>query len=236
MLYDEVVLGRRSIRGYRPEPVPRALIREVIALAMRAPSSMNTQPWNFYVITGEPLDRIRRGNTERMIAGVPQSREFRTGQAFAGDHRDRQVGVAKQLFAAMGIARDDKLARDDWVLRGFRQFDAPVCVVITYDRVLDGSDDTPFDCGAVATALVNAAWSRGLGTVINSQGIMQSPVVREHAGIPDDQVIMKSIALGWPEESFPANAVVSTRKSVDEAAVFVGFDDGDLVPTLFRPR
>ena len=52
---------------------------------------------------------------------------------------------------------------------------------------------------------------------------MQSPVVREHAGIPDDQVIMKAVALGWPDESFPANAVVSERKSVDEAARFVGF-------------
>jgi nitroreductase len=77
----------------------------------------------------------------------------------------------------------------------------------------------------VATALVNAAWSRGLGTVINSQGIMQSPVVREHAGIPEDQVIMKSIALGWPDDSFPANAVVSERKPVEQATVFVGFDD-----------
>jgi len=54
---------------------------------------------------------------------------------------------------------------------------------------------------------------------------MQSPVVREHAGIPDDQVIMKSIALGWPDETFAPNAVVSQRKSVDEAAVFVGFED-----------
>ncbi|MBY0305567.1 MAG: nitroreductase [Sphingomonas sp.] len=223
--YDQVVLSRRSIRGYKPDAVPRKLIEEIIGLAMRSPSSMNVQPWNFYVITGEPLNRIRAGNTERMVAGVPQSREFRTGQAFEGKHRDRQVGVAKQLFAAMGIERDDKLARTDWVLRGFRQFDAPVCVIITYDRVLDGSDDTPFDCGAVATALVNAAWSRGLGTVINSQGIMQSPVVREHAGIADDQVIMKSIALGWPDDDFPANAVVSERKSVDEAAVFIGFDD-----------
>ena len=201
MQFDDVILGRRSIRGYKPDPVPRALIEEIIGLAMRAPSSMNTQPWNFYVITGEPLDRIRAGNTERMVAGVPQSREFRTGQAFAGQHRERQVGVAKQLFSAMGIARDDKDRRQDWVLRGFRQFDAPVCVIVTYDRVLDGSDDTPFDCGAVATALVNAAWSRGLGAVINSQGIMQSPVVREHAGIADDQVIMKSIALGWPDEA-----------------------------------
>ena len=224
MEFDDVILGRRSIRGYKPDPVPKELIEEVLALAMRAPSSMNTQPWNFTVVTGEPLDRIRAGNTERNLAGIPHSREFRIGQAFAGVHRDRQVGVAKQLFAAMDIAREDMEKRHDWVLRGFRQFDAPVCIIVTYDKAVDGSDDTPFDCGAVATALVNAAWSRGLGAVINSQGIMQSPVVREHAGIPDDQVIMKSIALGWPDESFPANAVVSTRKSVEEAARFVGFD------------
>jgi nitroreductase len=223
MTYDEVVLGRRSARGFLDKPVPRALIEEILALAMRSPSSMNTQPWNFTVVTGEPLDRIRAGNTERNIAGVPHSREFRTGTAFEGVHRERQIGVAKQLFSAMGIARDDAPARMDWVLRGFRQFDAPVCVIITYDRVLSGSDDTPFDCGAVSTALVNAAWSRGLGAVINSQGIMQSPVVREHAGIAEDQVIMKAIALGWPDESFPANAVVSERKSVAEAARFVGF-------------
>ena len=224
MTFDEVVLGRRSTRGFKPDPVPRALIEEVLRLAMRAPSSMNTQPWNFTVVTGEPLDRIRAGNTERNLAGVPHSREFRTGTAFEGVHRERQIGVAKQLFSAMGIARDDAPARMDWVLRGFRQFDAPVCVIITYDKVLSGSDDTPFDCGAVTTSLVNAAWSRGLGAVINSQGIMQSPVVREHAGIAEDQVIMKAVALGWPDESFPANAVVSERKSVAEAARFVGFD------------
>lgn len=225
MNFDDVILGRRSIRGYLPAPVPRALIEEVLVLAMRAPSSMNTQPYHFHVVGGAALDAIRAGNTERMMAGVPQSREFRTGTAFAGAHRDRQVGVAKQLFAAMGIARDDPDARQNWVMRGFRQFDAPVCVIITYDRDLATSDDTAFDCGAIATALVNAAWSRGLGTVINSQGIMQSPVVREHAHIPDDQVIMKSIALGWPDDSFPANAVRSERRSVQEAAVFVGFDD-----------
>ena len=225
MQFDEVMMGRRSIRGYKPDPVPRALIEEVLTLAMRAPTSMNTQPWHFYVITGEPLSRIRAGNTERNLAGVPHSREFRIGQPFTGKHRERQIGVAKQLFSAMGIARDDKDARQDWVMRGFRQFDAPVCVIITYDRDLDGSDDTPFDCGGLANALVNAAWSRGLGTVINSQGIMQSPVVREHANIPADQVIMKSIALGWPDDTFPANAVVSERKPIEEAAVFVGFED-----------
>jgi nitroreductase len=230
MTFDEVVLGRRSVRGYKPDPVPMALIKDVIATAMRAPSSLNTQPWNFYVITGAPLDRIRAGNTERNVAGVPESREFRSHGAYEGPHRERQIEIAKQLFAAMSIERDNKEKRTDWVLRGFRQFDAPVSIVVTYDRSIHGGDIAPFDCGAVTNALVNAAWSRGLGCVINSQGIMQSPVVREHAGIPDDQVIMICVAMGWPDDDFPANAVVSRRKSVEDAVVFVGFDEPATLP------
>lgn len=223
--FDEVVKGRRSIRGFLDKPVPKALVAEVIEVAMRAPSSFNNQCWNFSVVTGAALDAIRRGNTDGILAGKPDSREFRRFDGIADDHRARQIEIAKQLFGAMGIARDDKDARQDWVLRGFRQFDAPVSVVVTYDRILLGSDIAPFDCGAVTNALVNAAWSRGLGCVINSQGIMHSAVVRAEAGIADDQTIMICIAIGWPDESFPANAVVSTRKAVEEAATFVGFDD-----------
>ncbi|MEO8299514.1 MAG: nitroreductase [Burkholderiales bacterium] len=225
MTFDDVVKARRSIRGYLDKPVPQALIREILELAMRAPTSLNSQPWHFYVVTGAVLDRIRHGNVERNLAGVPDSREFRMGPPYEGVHRERQVGIAKQLFAAMGIERDDKPKRHDWVLRGFRQFDAPVSIVVTYDRALHGGDIPAFDCGGVVNCLVNAAWSRGLGCVINSQGIMQSPVVRAEAGIPDDQVIQTCVALGWPDDSFPANAVVSPRKTVDEAAVFVGFRD-----------
>ncbi len=223
--FDEVILGRRSIRGFEPSPVPKSVIRDVLELAIRAPSSYNTQPWNFYVVTGEPLDRIRAGNTERNLAGVPPSREPRSHGEYAGIHRQRQIEVGKQLLGAMKISRDDAEGRRDWVLRGFRQFDAPVSIVVTYDRAIHGGDIGPFDCGGVTNALVNAAWSRGLGCVINSQGIMQSPVVREHAKIPDDQVIMICVAMGYPDDSFPANAVISNRKSVDEAAVFVGFDE-----------
>lgn len=227
--YDEVVQGRRSIRGYLKKPVEKDLIKEVLGLAMRAPTSLNTQPWNFYVVAGETLDKIRAGNVERNLAGVPDTREFRMGPGYQGAHRERQIEIAIQLFGAMGIERHDKEKRQDWVLRGFRQFDAPVSIVVTYDRSIHGSDIAPFDCGAVVNALVNAAWSKGLGCVINSQGIMQSPVVREHARIPDDQVIMICVAMGWPDDSFPANAVVSKRKSVDEAAHFVGFDEAETV-------
>ena len=76
MNYDDVVLGRRSIRGYQYKAVTQKLIEEILALAMRSPSSMNTQPWNFTVVSGDVLDKIRAGNTERNLAGVPHSREF----------------------------------------------------------------------------------------------------------------------------------------------------------------
>ena len=226
MKFDEVVLGRRSIRGYKPAPVPKQVIEEVLELAVRSPSSMNTQPWHLYVVTGEPLDKIRKENTERNISGVPPSREIRTpNKGYEGHHRERQIEIAVQLFQKMGIERDDKEGRQDWVLRGFRQFDAPLSIVVTFDRELLDDDISKFDCGGIVNGLVTAGWSKGLGAVINSQGIMQSPVVREHAGIPDDQVIMICVAMGYPDDSFPANEVVSKRKSISELAPFVGFNE-----------
>ena len=223
--YDDIVRGRRSIRGFLDRPVPRVLIEEIVDLACRAPSSFNNQCWHFTVVTGDPLDAIRKGNTEGILGGKPDSREFRRFDKVPDEHRGRQIEIAKQLFAAMGIERHDKEGRQDWMLRGFRQFDAPVSVVVTYDRVILGSDIAPFDCGAVTNALVTAAWSRGIGCVINSQGIMQSPVVREHAAIPDDQVIMICVAMGWPDPDCPANAVYSHRKPLKETVRFVGFED-----------
>ncbi|MEM1435917.1 MAG: nitroreductase [Pseudomonadota bacterium] len=224
MAYDDVIMGRRSIRGYKPEPVPLKVVQEIVSLAVRAPSSYNSQPWHLHIATGEVLDRIRRDSTERTASGVAPSFERQESGAYEGDHRKRQIEVAVQLFEAMGIARDDKQGRADWTMRGFRIFDAPLLIVVTYDQQLKGGDVAPFDCGALATSLVNAAWSRGVGSVINSQGIMHSPVVREHLKVPDDQVIMISIAMGYPDEAFPANAVVSRRRSVSDVATFSGFD------------
>jgi nitroreductase len=225
MNLSDAMLGRRSIRGFQDKPVPRDLLEEIIALANRAPSSMNTQPWHFHVLTGAPLEKVREGNSTRMMSGVPPVREIIDHGAYEGPHRERQVEIAKQLFAAMGIEREDKERRQDWVMRGFRQFDAPVSVVVTFDKALEGTTIASFDLGAVTYGLVLAAWSKGLGAVINGQGIMQSPVVREHAKIPEDQVILTCVALGWPNEEFAANAVVSRRRPVQEVARFVGFEE-----------
>ena len=225
MTFSELIKARRSVRGYRPGPVPREVIEEIISVAKWAPSSMNTQPWHVHVVTGEPLDNIRRGNTENMLAGVPPKREFPMRESYEGIHRKRQVEVAVQLFDAMGIAREDTERRTDWVMRGFRQFDAPVSLVLTYDKYLEPAAISQFDLGAFSHAIVLAAWERGLGCVINGQGIMQSHVVRTHAQIPDDQVIMICIAMGYPDDRFVANDVKSRREDNKNFVRYVGFDD-----------
>ena len=224
MDYNDIVHDRRSIRGYQQKPVPRELIEEIIDLAKRAPSSMNTQPWHFHVITGEPLERIRKGNTEKMMSGSAVDREIKINHGYEGPHRERQIEIAVQLFEAMGIARDDKPKRLDWVMRGFRQFDAPVSIVITVDKALADDTIAHFDCGAATYGLVLAAWSKGLGSVINGQGIMQSSVVRENANIPEDEVIMTCVAMGYPSDEFVANDVKSRRVANEQVASFVGFD------------
>lgn len=224
MEFSQLIKSRKSIRGYLNKPVPRAVIDEIIEVAKWSPSSMNTQPWYVHVITGEPLDRIRQGNTHNMVTGVPPKRDFPMKEAYQGVHRQRQIGIAVQLFEAMGIARDDKERRTDWVMRGFRQFDAPVSLVLTYDKHLEPAAISQFDLGSLSHAIVLAAWERGLGTVINGQGIMQSSVVHEHAGIPDDQSIMTCIAMGYPDEGFVANHVKSVREDNQTFVRYVGFD------------
>jgi len=224
MDYEEIAQDRRSIRGYKTDPIPREILEEIIHIAKHAPSSMNTQPWHFHVLTGEPLERIRKGNTEKMMAGSSVDREIKLNHGYEGPHRERQVEIAVQLFEAMGIARDDKERRMDWVMRGFRQFDAPVSIVITVDKALADDTIAHFDCGAATYGLVLAAWSKGIGSVINGQGIMQSSVVRENANIPEDQVIMTCVAMGYPDDSFVANDVKSRRSPNDKVASFIGFD------------
>lgn len=225
MEFSQLIKARKSIRGYQPKPVPRELIDEIIEVAKWAPSSMNTQPWRVHVLTGEVLDRVRQGNTENMLSGVPPKRDFPMKEKYEGIHRQRQIEVAVQLFEAMGIARDDAPRRQDWVMRGFRQFDAPVSLVLTYDRYLEPAAISQFDLGAFSHAIVLAAWERGLGCVINGQGIMQSPVVRVQAGIPDDEVIMMCIAMGYPDDDFVANDVKSRREDNANFVRYVGFDD-----------
>jgi nitroreductase len=223
MNFAEFAASRKSVRGFTKKPVSKALVDQVINAAKWAPSSYNTQTWRIHAVTGEVLDKIREGNTKNTLAGKPNVRDFPYKEAYEGIHRQRQIDVAVQLFEIMGIAREDKEKRMDWMMRGFRQFDAPVSLVLTYDKSLEPAGITQFGLGALAYGIVLAAWDLGLGCVINGQGIMQSDVVHQHAQIPDNEAIMICIAMGYPDKHFAANNVRSVRADNQDFVNYHGF-------------
>jgi len=225
MNFTEFSASRKSARGFLDKPIPKKIVDEIIDTAKWAPSSYNTQTWRIHAVSGEPLDRIRAGNTENTLAGKQPVRDFPYKEDYTGVYKQRQRDVAMQLFEVMGIGREDKDKRTDWMLRGFRQFDAPVSLVLTYPKFLEPAAITQFSLGSLAYGIVLAAWERGIGCVINGQGIMQSAVVHEHAGIPDDEAIMICIAMGYPDDSFRANEVRSVRSDNSEFVTYVGFED-----------
>jgi len=220
----EAIRKRKSIRGFKPDPVSREVLTEILEAACRTPSPMNTQPWEFFVVTGPVLDTIKNRNQENFRSGAPaQPEHLVVGWPRDSVYRTRQVALAKQLFRLMDIGRDDTEKRMDWMERGFRYFEAPAVILLLVDRSL--SETGPlFDIGAVMQTLCLAALPHGLGTCIEDQGVMYPGVLRELAGIPDSKRIMMAVAVGFPDPDFPANRVETEREPVENITTWVGFD------------
>lgn len=216
---------RRSIRGYKPDPVPKALIREILEIAGRAPSAMNTQPWEFAVVTGEPLRKMRDGNIGKIHSGAkPQPEHQVAGWPNDSIYRVRQVDLAKHIFQIMDISRDDNVKRDEWLERGFRYFDAPAAIIIYVDKTLPEASPA-VDVGAVMQNICLAALSFGLGTCIHDQGIMYPDVVKRCTGIPESKRLIVAVSIGYPDEENMANKITSVRESIDKITSWIGFPD-----------
>jgi len=215
----EAIKSRKSIRGYKPDPVPKEVLKEILDIATRAPSSMNTQPWEFAVIAGGVMDQIKRANMEKFNTGERPQLEVTRGE-YTGKYRDRQVALAVKLFQLMGIAREDREKRTEWMRRGFRFFDAPAAIVLSMDKCVGQGGQ--FDIGAVSQTIALAALNYGLGTCIQGQGIMYPDVIRQFTGIPDSKLIVIAITIGYPDWDFPANKIQSEREPIENIASWYG--------------
>ncbi len=215
-IYD-AIYNRKSIRGFKPDPVPKEVIKDVLQAGVQAPSAMNTQPWELTVVTGDTLEKIKEENLKNLAA----TEEF-FDYKYEGIYRERQVKLAKQLFQLMGISRDDKEKRNEWLKRGFRFFDAPVAIIISMDMSMEGSWAV-FDIGCLAQTICLAALKHELGTCIEVQGVTYEKVIKKYTGLPGSQNVIMGIALGYPDWEFPANKVESTREDVDNITRWMGF-------------
>ncbi len=218
----EAIKTRKSIRGYKPNLVPKEVLAEILEAAIRAPSGMNNQPWEFTVIAGDVIKQIGQANLEKLSAReTPKMEAPRTesGQ-FAGIHRERQVALAVQLFQLMDIAREDREKRTEWMMRGFRFFDAPAAIFISMDESVHPGGQ--FDIGAVSQTIALVALNHGLGTCIMGQGVSYPDVIRKFTGIPESKVIVICLTIGYPDWDFPANKVQSEREPVEKVTTWCG--------------
>jgi nitroreductase len=218
----ECVKKRQSVRGYKPDPVPREIIREILEIAVRAPSAMNTQPWEFTVIAGDVLNNIRMANAGAALA-MGKNVAVHDRASYRDVYRQRQVELAKEIFRIMDIPRGDLAKRNEWMLRGFRYFDAPAAIIVSADRQLEGTWSM-FDLGCVTQTICLVAMKYGLGTCIEDQGAQYGEGIRKYAGIPESKDIIISIAIGYPDWGFPANEMKTPRIPVDEITAWRGFN------------
>jgi len=218
----EAISSRKSIRGFKADPVSKEVLRSIIEIALRSPSAMNSQPWEFTIIAGEVLENIKKGNMAKLESGALPCPDHPM-QAFAGVYRQRQVDLAVQLFQLMGITREDRAKRGEWMKRGFRFFDAPAAIVLAVDRSIKPWWEL-FDLGAISQTICLAALQYGLGTCIEDQGVMFPDVIRQYTGIPENKRIIICIAVGYPASDFPANMLRSERVTVEDVTTWCGFD------------
>lgn len=144
-------------------------------------------------------------------------------QPLVGVYKQRQVDLAIQIFELMGIAREDKEKRTEWMQRGFRFFDAPAAIILSSDRSVDEAR-AQFDIGIFSQTICLAALKCGLGTCIGVQGVMYPEVVRRFTGIPESKRITISISIGYPDWDFPANKLRSAREPLEAIATWHGCD------------
>ena len=219
----EAINTRKSIRGFKSDPVSKDVLTRILESACKAPSAMNTQPSEFIVVTGDVLNRLKAAIVDKLNKKKPMHPDHEV-VSWSNDsiYRNRQIELAKKIFELMDISREDKKKRAAWLERGFRFFDAPVAIILLTDKSL--SDIGPLlDLGAAMQNICLSALHFGLGSCIEDQGVLYPEVLREILQIPENKKIIISIAIGYPDWDFPANALASGRESLGNNTRWMGF-------------
>jgi len=223
MTLSEAMLNRKSIRGFKPEPVPSSALHHMIELSIQSPSASNAQPWELAIVSGQVLEELNRLQVEARERGDTINPDVSPPDLF-GEYMQRRREVGTQVFELLGIRRDDRAAREEWNRKALRFFDAPVGIYIYTEGSLERSR-TDFDLGILAEALCLAAMCHDLGTCIDQQAMSYPHLIRPLLGIPESKRITAAVAVGYPDWDFPVNKLESSREPVDVVSTWHGFQE-----------
>lgn len=211
----QAVTTRRSIRRFKPDPVPEPLLREILDAARWSPSWGNTQPWEIAVVAGEPLERLREAGRQRFLDGAIPDPDTPMPGTWPEPLKQRYQAVGKQTLTALSIPRGDQEARLRYYGEMFAFFGAPCLLLFSVDKSL-AREYAMLDIGAVAQSVCLLAHARGLGSCIMAASVNYPALIRKILPIPETRAILIGVALGHPDAEAPINRFARERANLDE--------------------
>lgn len=216
---SDIITSRRSVRGFLPDLVDRALIVRLLELARWAPSGNNIQPWNVHVVIGNRRDALAQALSALFEADEPPADEYPYYPAqWRSPYIDRRRETGWSLYGTLGIKKGDYAATKRQHARNFRFFDAPVALFFAIDK--DLALGSWLDYGMFIQNVMIAARALGLHTCPQAALNHYPDVVREHLGLTEDQMLVCGMALGYEDVNEPANTFRTTRLPVSEFTTF----------------
>ncbi len=220
---DAAITSRRSIRRFLPTPVPRETIEQILAVASRAPSGTNTQPWKVTVLTGRAKEAL--SERIRAIYDDPQELALHTEEyayyptQWVPPYIDRRRKVGWDLYGLLGITKGDKLRMHEQHGRNYAFFDAPVGLMFTIDRVMQ--QGSWLDYGMFLQNVMVAARARGLDTCPQAAFTQFHRVIGEFIGAGPDEMLVCGMSLGFADPAAIENTLVTERAPVAAFTRFI---------------
>jgi nitroreductase len=220
---DQAITSRRSIRAYLPTPVPRQTIEEILAVAARAPSGTNTQPWKIYVLTGAARQRLSASICAAHDDPAQRAQHTEEYAYYPTEWRspyvDRRRKVGWDLYSLLGIGKADKARMHAQHARNYAFFDAPVGLIFTIDRVMQ--QGSWLDYGMFLQSVMVAARARGLDTCPQAAFTQFHRIISEELQLPPEEMVVCGMALGHADPKAVENTLVTEREPVAGFARFM---------------
>ena len=222
MNVSEAIASRRSVRGFLPTPVDPAVIRRVVETAARAPSGGNLQPWHIDVVAGERLEELRAIMRTRLAekpGGEPTEYDIYP-KVLPSPYKDYRFAVGEELYRALSIPREDKMARLMWFARNFQFFGAPVALFCSVAKTMGPPQWS--DLGMYLQSLMLLLREEGLDSCPQECWAIYPETIRDFIGIPEDRILFTGMAIGFKDAADPANAARPARAPLADFATFHG--------------
>ncbi len=222
---DAAVAARHSVRAFLPKAVPQALLDHILTVAARAPSGTNLQPWRVHILTGASRQRLVDVVCTEFdrYAGKPPAESPHVAEydyyprEFFGVYKDRRRKVGFDLYALLGIGKEDKARMAHQHRRNYTFFDAPVGLIFSIDRRM--GKGSWLDYGMFLQNIMLVAKAHGLDTCPQAAWVDYPTPIAEELGFGEQEQLVCGMALGYGDPDAPENALVTERASLQDLVV-----------------